>query len=167
MIIALQIVTLIINILGALSKSKRNILFFIFTANLLGVIQMILVGRFDGAIANVICTIRAFLYLYRERAKTNIIFIFCFIIHLLGGIWTYQNITSIIPIIATLMACSVLWFGNELAIKIAIILSDAMWSIFNLISGLYISSARNVIDGIFNVVSLVKIIKIKHRYKES
>lgn len=167
MIIVLQLVTLFINILGALSKNKRNILFFIFIANLLGIFQMVLVGRYDGAIATVVCTIRAFLYLYRERARTNFIFYICFIMHFLGGICTYQGITSIIPIIATLIACSVLWFGNEITIKIAIILSDVMWSTFNFISGLYISSARNIIDGIFNLVSLIKIVNIEHFYKES
>lgn len=162
MLIALQIVILIINILGALSTKKSNILFYIFLGNLLGIVTLFLVGRFDGAVANTISTVRAFLYLYRERAKTNTIFYACFIMHCLGSIYTYQSIVSIIPLIATLLACTVLWFGNEIAIKIAVIISDVMWSIFNFISGLHISSARNIIDGIFNLVSLVKIVSIKH-----
>lgn len=167
MIIILQILTLIISIIGALSTKKNTIIFCIFLGNLLGVITLFLVGSIDGTVANIITTIRAFLYLYKRHCKTNLIFYICFIAHLLSSIATYQGIVSILPALATLLACTVLWFGNEIAIKIAIIISDAMWSIFNFISGLYISSVRSIINGIFNVVSLVKIANIEHIYKES
>ncbi len=149
-----QITGLICATSSGISKNKRIIRIFVLGANISSLLVMIFAGRYDGAAATFVGTFRSLLYVFRDRAKTNIIFWICSIAHIAAGLLTWQSPLTLLIIIATVTLCIVLWFGSVKMIKYGTLLSDFCWAIFDFSGGLYIEGARDFIEAASNVGGL-------------
>ncbi len=151
-----QVLGLCCVLLAGVHKQKKWILVLNFAANVCSTLVMLLAGRYDGAAATVICTIRAFLFLFRERVRGNKIFWGCVVTHVLVGVISWQSPLSLLIIIAPVVLCSVYWFGGVRTIKYGTIVSDSCWVIFDLSSGIYIEAARDISEILANLVGLFR-----------
>lgn len=130
------------------------ILLLIFLANTCSVLVMILAGRYDGAAASFVAAIRSFLFLFKERAKDNKIFWFCFLAHAVAGVVTWQSPISMLTIVATLVLTATNWFGSVNVIKWGTIISDACWTVFDMMSGVYVEGLKDLMALISNAIGL-------------
>ncbi len=150
---------------AGINKNKKWILFLTFCANICSTIVMILAGRYDGAATTVIGTIRAFLFLFHDRAKDNKIFWGCTIAHAVVGILSWQSSLSLLIIAAPLVLCWTNWFGNVKQIKYGTIFSDLCWAVFDLANGIYVEAARDIGEILSNIVGLLRTPKMKNAMK--
>ncbi|KIR03871.1 hypothetical protein P261_02686 [Lachnospiraceae bacterium TWA4] len=122
---------------------------------------MIFAGRYDGAASTLICTIRAFLFLFQDQVKSNKIFWRCVIAQVVVGVVAWQSPLSLLIIVAPVVLCSVNWFGSVKSIKYGTIFSDGCWVIFDISNGIYIEATRDFAEALSNIIGLVRERKTK------
>lgn len=157
--IVLQVIAYITCIMVALSKDKKKILFWVFITNLFNFLIMLITKQVDGYLPALATLIRCALFLFKDRYKTNIVGYSCIIMHLTLGIVGYEDIMSLLTIIASVVPCYYQWFGNEIQIKKASMLSVTLWGIYSLHINLVIDFLKRLTELIFTTISLIKIQK--------
>ncbi len=155
--IVFQVLGLMFALFAGLNKKKRWILTLTLGANVCSMLVMIFAGRYDGAAATVICTIRAFLFLFQDRVSDNKIFWGCVAAHLIVGILSWQSLLSLLIIVAPIVLCYVNWFGSSPVIKRGTIFSCCCWTVFDFINGIYIEGLRDLAEIISNVIGIVRL----------
>ncbi|MDD6212779.1 MAG: YgjV family protein [Clostridiales bacterium] len=151
-----QILGVVFVLAAGLCQKKNGILFLTFCANVCSVLVMFLAGRYDGVAATVVCTLRAFLFLFRDRAKSNWIYWISTGAHLIVGVLAWQSPMSLLIILAPMVICTVNWFGNVETIKWGTIVSDCCWAVFDFSCGVYIEGMRDLAETCANVIGLWK-----------
>lgn len=150
--IVFQLLGVIFVLTAGLCRKKNGILFLTFCANFCSVMVMLLAGLYDGAAATIVCTIRAFLFLFHDRVKTNRIFWICVLAHLVVGVLAWQSPISALTIAAPVVLCTVNWFGNVPVIKAGTIFSGLCWAIFDFSGGIYIEGTRDLVETLANII---------------
>lgn len=137
-------------------KKKKNMLINMFISNAISLIIFLIADLKSAFLTTLIIAIRSFLFMFREKYKTNFIFYFCLILHILSGIITFDGFISLLPMLTAIISVFIIWFGNEQQIRFGLIIPNIMWVIYYCIFGLYISAVFNMIVIIFQVISYIK-----------
>lgn len=136
----LAIVGFALTTLSLQFKKKSSILGMQIASNVAYMFEYICLGAFSGGITFVIGTIRNITYyiLEKKKYKPNLIVLFTFIILLvLGGILTYENLISILPIIAVVIWTIVSWQEHPKWMRVGEAFICVIWIIYDLIVGAY------------------------------
>ena len=72
-----------------------------------------------------------------------------YVIYLISGIVTYQNIYSILPILAAMIYLHFVWNGNELKVKKVAFYCYFLWLIYNIC----VFSIAGIITNIVAIIS--------------
>lgn len=160
-----QIFSFFACIMSAVSKNKRNILIWVFIANFSNFLVMLIAKETDGWASSLSTTLRALLFLYKDKAKTNTILYIGIGLHLIAFIISYQDLWSILLICATLSVCISQWFGNAKQIKIWALISVMFWCIYTIHIGLYLDLPKRMIEAIFLTIALINIYKKEKQNK--
>ncbi len=155
--IIFQLLGVFFVLIAGLNKKKKVILVLSFCANICSTLVMILAGRYDGAVATVICTVRSFLFLYQDRVKNNSIFWISVAAHFIAGVLSWQSPLSALIIFAPIVLCYVNWFGKAKDIKYGTIVSCLCWTVFDIINGVYIEAGRDVAEIISNIIGIYRL----------
>lgn len=157
----------IFGLLGSISmflttwqKTRKKVLSFLIFDSLFYFIQYILLGALSGAFSNIIGLIRTVLFKYKENNKLlqkKLVLYMIIIIYLIIGITTYDGLTSIFPIAASILYSVVLWQENVKYIRIGTSIMILSWLIYNLSVGAYIGA---LVEGILFISSIAAIIKL-------
>lgn len=157
----------IFGLLGSLSmllsnwqKTRNKVLSLLIFDSLFYFLQYILLGAFSGAFTNIIGIIRTILFKYKDKNKilqSNLTLILIIIIYLIIGLITYNGITSIFPIVTSILYSVILWQNNIKKIRIGTAIMILSWLIYNLTVGAYIGA---VIEAILLISSITAIIKL-------
>lgn len=154
-------------LLGALSlllsswqTSKKKALVYISLDSLFYIIQYALLGAYSGLFSNIVSFIRTLTFYFKDQNKfiQNKITIFLIAIaYLLVGILTYDGITSIFPVVVSILYTLSLWQDDVKIIRYSTALLVLGWFIYNISVGAYSSS---IVEFILLVSSLISIIKL-------
>lgn len=135
---------------------KKNMLLNMFISNALCLLVFGIAGLHSAFITTITITIRSFLFMFRDKYKTNFVFYFCLILHIISGVVDFSGFISLLPSITAVISIFILWFGNEQQIRLGLLIPDLIWFIYYIISGIYISAIFNFITIIFKFVSYIK-----------
>jgi len=161
------IIAQIFGILGALAmiisswqKKRKKILFFLFFDNIFYFIQYILLEAYTGAYTNIIGLIRLVLFNLKGKndflSKKYVPIVICLLYIFIGAL-TYEGLSSIFPVISSVIYAIVLWQDNPKYIRIGTAFMLFMWVIYNLLVHAYVGALS---EGIMFMSSLLAIIKI-------
>ncbi len=165
-----SIITLIIsNLIGSIAlafwiistqTNKKNILMKLqLLANFLYAIQYFLIGANIAAIMNLVSTVRYYIYnKNEEKGKENsyTMLVTFILIILVIGIFTYNEIINIIPIIITIAYTYATWQKNVKIIRYTIIIAAIIWIFYNSYVGAYITIIGNILEIVFNFIAILK-----------
>lgn len=151
-----QVLGLVFVMISGVSRSRKRILGTMFLANFCSILTMFLAGRFDGGISAAVCTLRTFLFLFRDRVKGNGICWLCVGAHLVTGILAWQSSISILVVVAPVVLTLSQWFGSVNGIKYGTMFSDLCWAVFDFSGGIYIEGLRDLSSVCFNVIGLLR-----------
>lgn len=143
-----EIVALILYLVAYHFKTKKKIFITTNIACVFNIIHYLLLGAFSGCITKVIAIIRNSFVIVKEGNKklNSIIFLLIFIIiYIISGIFTYNNIYSLLPISAALIYLIFTWYGNELQVKRIAFYCYFLWIFYNICIMSYVGIAANVI----------------------
>ena len=153
----------IISLLAFHKKKKEKILRNMILSNIFDLIHYLLLGAYSGCITKLLAIFRNSFVILKDKFKTlsSNIFLYIFILlYVISGIWTFENIWSIFPIISALIYAVAIWKGNELTLKEAAFIGYFLWLIYNIL----VSSVSGILSNIVSIYSLF--IAIKNTLKE-
>lgn len=154
LLIVIQIIQTIYSIYIMFLNKKKNMLINTFISNIISLVLFQITGLGAASLTTILITFRSFLFTFREKYKTNIMFFLCLALHILAGIITFTGFSSLMPCITAIIAVVVFWFGNEQQIRIGTTISNLIWVIYYAINGIYISAITNIIIILFTIVSI-------------
>jgi len=155
-------VALILTIIGIQFGNRDKIILFYFIADAFLVIEFFLLNSISGAIMNLISTIRCFIYYVydKNKIKTPMATMILFEIStIITGIIFWQNIWSLLIIIANLTYNYGTWQKNVLTLKITALIQSICWIVYDFIFKAYVSMAQEGITIVATIIAITIIIR--------
>ena len=125
----------IISLLAFHQKKKDKILKNMILSNIFDLIHYLLLGAYSGCITKLLAIFRNGFVILKNKYKTlsSNIFLYVFILlYVISGIWTFENLWSIFPIISAIIYAVAIWRGNELTLKKTACAGYFLWLIYNI-----------------------------------
>lgn len=145
-------IAFVLSLVAYHQEKKKTIFQTMIISNLLEIIHYILLGAYSGCITKVIALIRNEIIIVKEKNKkidNYIVLIGLFIIYLISGILTYENIYSILPILAATIYLFFVWNGDELKVKKVAFYCYFIWLIYNIC----VFSIAGITSNIVSIIS--------------
>lgn len=153
-------------IVSSWQKTRKKILFFLFFDNIFYFIQYVLLGAFTGAYTNIVGLIRLVLFGFKGKndffKKNYCLYIIC-LLYVFVGLLTYTGISSIFPVISSVIYAIVLWQDNPKLIRIGTTIMLGMWCVYNLLVHAYVGALTEGIMCMSSILAIIKIDILKNR----
>lgn len=143
------------------SNKKDFLLVQTFTALFYG-LQYLILNAFSAVMSEIISLIRCIIFLnFEERNKRVPVYVLAILMILLIilGIYTFENVYSIIPIFIACLYTYGAWQKNLKITYTIGVVAAILWIIYNFIVGAYVSIIGCVIELIGGIIGLIRIIK--------
>jgi len=167
------IIAQIFGLLGALSmllsswqKTRKRVLMLIALDSIFYFLQYIILGALSGALANVVGIIRTLVFMHKKEYKLlqkDIILYLIITTYVIVGIFTYDGIISMFPIIVSISYSIVLWQDNVKKIRIGSAIMIFSWIVYNLSVQAYVGAIVETILFISGVTAVIKIDVLKDK----
>ena len=147
-------------------KTRNKVLTFLIFDSLFYFIQYILLGALSGAFTNTVGMLRTIMFKYKDKYKilqSNITLIIILTIYILIGVLTYNGITSIFPVVASILYSIVLWQDDVKKIRLGTAAMILSWLIYNLTVGAYLSAIVEAVLLLSSITAIVKLDVLKDR----
>ena len=158
--IVLQALTIGSNYTASWVRDKKLIATFKMLAALFNALAIICVGHFIASIPVLFTIIRNIVCMNKDKFKNNKPIWICVLGYIIIGIITLGNIDTImdiVPTIVSLLASLIIWYCNPVGIKVGLGITDNIWTVYYLYSGLYISAINIIIQTIIAIISIIRI----------
>ena len=153
----MQILSVIVNTYIAFTEKKIRIYIATFLLNLAQLFMYFFNDDLTTALIYIVIVIRSFVYIYKDKFKTNIIPYLAIIIQLLIGVFTIQSPIQILSILLPCYTCWYLWFYETTQkIRVGNIIANFAWAIYNVCTGLYIVLIMRAITILSNLIAYIK-----------
>ena len=153
----MQIVTVLVNIYISFTEKKKRIYIATFLLNLSQLFMYFFNKDLTTALIYIVITVRSFIYIYKDKFKSNLIPYFAIIIQLIIGFTTIENPIQIMSILIPCYSCWYLWFSKDTQkLRIGNIIANTLWAIYNVCCGLYIILIMRAITITSNLVAYIK-----------
>ena len=151
-------------------KNRRTIVAVYSTANLLYVLQYILLGAYTGMAMDLISFVSSILARKRHVPfiqKYCRYIIACMILSMIiAGTVLYQNVFSIVAVVAAIIETSAIWCTEERKIRLLTLMGSPFWLTYNLASSAYGSAIGNVINICSLILALYRYRNTEQRTKQ-
>lgn len=156
MVIIMQIITFLANIYMSLTEKKNRIYIAHFLVNFSQVIMYFFNKDIATSCVYIIASIRAYVYIYKDKFKSKLIPIFAILVQLIVGIVTIDRYSQILSVLIACYACYYLWFYNDTQkLRKGNIIANTLWAIYNIYNGLYIIFAMRILTVISNALAFI------------
>ena len=152
-------IVLLLTVISVQFKSKEKIVMCFALANIVAAIQFFLLNALTGAVISILNTIRCIVfYLYKKKnLKPSILVLIIFeAFAIISGIFSWQNIWSIIPIIVTVLNTYGLWQDNVTVIRIIAGIVGFGWAIYDVIVKAFVGAIQEFSQFVSAVISLYR-----------
>ncbi len=131
---------------------KRIVILQVFSAMSFA-LHFYMLGAFTGAILNVIAFIRSIVYYFKDKkwASSNLWIVFFAAISTIAGIVTWQDIFSILPILAMIFTGIAFGLRDPKLTRRFALPSSPLWMIYNI----YSFSLGGILTETFNIISVL------------
>ena len=157
MVDLMQIITILVNIYISFTEKKKRIYIATFLLNLSQLLMYMFNNDLTTTLIYIVITVRSFIYIYKDKFKTDIVPYLAIIIQLIIGYYTIENSMQVLSILIPCYTCYYLWFYNDTQkIRIGNIIANILWAIYNIATGLYIVLIMRAMTIISNIVAYIR-----------
>jgi len=152
------IIGLLLGVTSFQQKTRNNILIFQFLANLTFTLHFFLLGAYVGCLLNFISALRAVVFYHRDKnwAKSPVWLVFFSALFIAAGAATWENVFSILPIIATVLTTISLRIKNPKYVRFVTLPSIPMWFTYNLVSSSYAGMTSDTFTAISIIIAICR-----------
>jgi len=131
-------------------KKRKNIIVWNATSRILYILQYLILGAFEGVVLDILGTVSSVAAQKKDSKiiKKNLIF-FIIGINLLiltAGLFLYENIFSLFPIVGVVLHTSAFWITEEKIIRRVSFIGSPFWLVYNLASLAYGSAIGDILS---------------------
>lgn len=141
-------------------KTKKRVLVWETISNIFYALQYLFLGAFSAAATNFIGIIKNLIfYQYTNKDKKiplPLLILYITII-IIAGIFTFNNILSIIPIVLSILVAYGVWQNNLKVYRFIYLISTICWLIYNFIVGAYVGVIGNFIQLFSAIMAIIRI----------
>lgn len=146
-------------VLSIQNKNKTGILIYQLVANILYFIQYYLLNAYSACLMDFTSGIRC-LFFYLEEKKhgkiSNLSFLFFILLIIVIGMFTYNGIISLLPIIISLIYMYSIWQNNLNITRYLFIITAIIWIYYNMSVGAYINIIGNIFEILSGIISIIR-----------
>ncbi len=142
----------IISLMAYHKKDKEKIFKTMLIANILDIIHYFFLHAYSGCFTKIIALIRNEIIILKEKKQklnSKLVLFLIFTVYIISGIISYQNIFSILPILAATIYLFFIWNGNELQVKKVAFFCYFLWLIYNIC----VFSVAGIVSNCISIVS--------------
>lgn len=146
-----------------LTKDKKKIMILVTFTSIFYGCEYLLLGAFTGVAVNIISIIRnIWFYINAKNGKKNSVWVLVILSLALVilGVFTYENIFSVIPTIATIMFTYSVWQNNNKIYRYMAVPMSIMWIVYNIICNSILGVIAESIMIIFEIIGIINIPKV-------
>lgn len=135
-------------------KNRKRILIFQSLGSFLWMVQFILLGSYTGAIVNSISVIRNVFYYFKDKNKlfsSKWLPFLAGILYVICGIFTFDGILSVLPVIAALIASVAFYITEEKKIRILSLFVSPLWMVYDI----FAPSIAGVLTESITLISII------------
>ncbi len=122
-------------------------------------LQYLLLGAYEGMVGNIVGFARCIAYYFRGKSKFSdsiICPIIFAVLACIGGIITYKNPVSLLPMIAMIISSFVIWSNKTQKLRALTLPTSAMWLIYNIINYSYSGTVTEILCQISIYIGLFR-----------
>ena len=142
------------------NNKKSNILIFQIFANIFYGFQYITLGLFSAGLMSVVSLARCFIFYHYEDKKnmqTPIGWLIALSTVTIGiSFFTYTNVLSLIPIIATLLYTYAIWQKDLGKFRMIVTSSSIGWIVYNGLGGAYVSLIGSFFELVNGIIAITR-----------
>jgi hypothetical protein len=119
-------------------RTHKRIVLMQFCSGFLFALQYFLLGAYEGMVGNIVGFVRCIVYCFRGKSKFADSIACPIIFSILagaGGLLTYTNPVSLLPMAAMMISSFVIWNPRAQELRALTIPTSLMWLIYNIICG--------------------------------
>ena len=149
-------------------NKKIKMLGFQILSNFLFVVQYILLGALAGASVYLLSIFRCYIFYQYEKLrkeKSVLILSIFIVITIISGLFCYQDIFSIIPIITAVLYTYAVWQNDLKTFRIIAFIVPVAISIYNFYVGAYVGALFAVIEAVSSFVAIIRFDIIKNKWQ--
>lgn len=144
-------------LLSMFKKTTKKILLMQTLAFFFKSLHYLLLGGLSGFLTSMVSGIRNLIF---YKIKSNKYFTVLFtIIFLLIGLFTYNTVFSLLPVIATIIYTLIINYNNPTYLRYGMILTSMTWLIYNIYVVSYSGIIIQIILLISNIIAMIKLDK--------
>lgn len=157
MVLAMQIITVLVNIYISFTEKKKRIYIATFWLNLAQLFMYFFNKDMMTALIYIVIVVRSLLYIYKDKFKTNVIPYAVIVLQLLIGCIKIEVPLQVLSIIIPCYSCWYLWFYNDTQkLRMGNIIANTAWAIYNVCDGLYVILIMRVMTVGSNLVAYTR-----------
>lgn len=152
------VISIVLNIMIVQFKTKEKMLIGMIISNLVVAMQFFLLNAITGGVISLINVIRCIVfYLFKKKNRKPSLFILITfeLIVVASGIISWQNIWSLLPIIATATYTYGIWQDDVLKIKYISAIIGFEWSIYDIIVRAYVGFIQGIIQVVSAIIAII------------
>lgn len=155
---AIGLIALVFSLASFQFKSRRGIMAAQMTASLLFAVQLFMVGAITGGCLDLISFVRTLIFSNNTKkwASSKLWLYFFAIVMIITGILTWQDYTSILAILGSLLSTVALWMKEPKNVRRISLFVGPCWLIYNLIHGAYTGALNELIAMASIIIGIVR-----------
>ncbi len=122
-------------------KKRRNIIVLNATSRVLYIIQYIMLGAFEGAALDILGTVSSVCAQNKNKGfikrYVKAFFILINLVIVAVGLFLYEDIFSLFPIVGVILHTGAFWITKEKTIRVISFLGSPFWLVYNLANCAY------------------------------
>ncbi|MBP3255663.1 MAG: YgjV family protein [Clostridia bacterium] len=153
--------------LGAYSTKKRNIFIFYVLGTIFSILMFWSVGSYAAILPVLTTGIRYFIFIFKDKYKTELPLIFCLIMHFIVLFISAKTPIDIVPSALVIIGCLIYWYLDKEKLKMAIFLINIPWILYYFYCGLYLTTINAIIQTILVGIAYLNLRRISKMDKLS
>lgn len=157
-----QFISVVASVLLLLSfqcKNHRGIVTMHTFSGFLFAVQFLMIGAYSGAVSNFIGMVRNAVYYFRGKNK-YVDHIACptifAVFTIIGAAFTYEGITSVLPLIAMIYSSYVMWIPKAQDLRALSLPIRLMWIVYNISCQSYVACITEMLSGTSIIIGLLR-----------
>lgn len=153
-----ETIAMTLSIFGSLQKKKWAMMSLYTLTNIFYAIMYFAYGRVASAVLCIIGAIRTavfMVYSIKNIRPNWMVLVFFEISFVLAAIFTWQDATDWMPLIAWTVTCYASWQDNTVILRAGYIINSVLYIAYNTLIGAYIASIPEFLGVITNTVAIV------------
>lgn len=155
--IVFQALSILFGYLGAYSPKKRNIFIFYIISVIFSILMFYSVGKTAAILPVATTGIRYFIYIFKDKYKTNYPFYFCLLLHISALFLSTKTAIDLIPSLLVITGCFVYWYLDGAKLKLYVFILNIPWIFYYAFCGLYLSAVNAFVQTVLMIITYFKL----------